>query len=310
MPDAADFIVVDHVSHRYAGGERDALSDVSLRVPRASTFGLLGPNGAGKSTLLSILTGVTPLQSGRITVAGRDLARDARAIKARSALVPQDFAFYMRLTARENLRFFAGAYGLTGAAAQRRIAQCAQVCRLEDVLDQPAKQYSGGLKRRLNLAIGLVSAPDVLYLDEPTVGIDAHSRECIVAAMRELQAAGMTLVYTSHYMEEVEALCDRVAVIDRGRILVDERVDRLLRTEANQVLQLSFAQPIAAAARTALLPWQPLFIDESHAQLSVAHAEVPRILQALATVGAPATRITYGVSRLHDVYLALLRESA
>jgi ABC-2 type transport system ATP-binding protein len=271
---------------------------------------LLGPNGAGKSTLQSILTGILPLQDGSVTIGGRSLAMQAREVKMRGALVPQEYAFYPRLSGRENLRFFGGAYGLAMAEIEERIPECIESCQLNDVIDRQAKHYSGGLKRRLNLAIGLIARPEILYLDEPTVGIDAISRECILQAIAALQASGTTIVYTSHYMEEIEQLCDEVAVIDRGRILIHERVERLLRSDANRTLQLTFAQSLPAGAREVLARRNAVFVDDSHVQLVAQSTEVGALLEQLSLQNAAPAQITYGVSRLHDVYLTLLKEGA
>jgi ABC-2 type transport system ATP-binding protein len=212
-------IRIKGLSYRYAGATRAALEEVDLDIPQGASFGLLGPNGAGKTTLLSLLTGLLPPQTGEIRIAGLDPARDARRIRALTGLVPQDLAYYPALTGRENLRFFADVYGLDAAQWRERLDYCTQVCRLDEVLEQRAGQYSGGLKRRLNLAIGLLHAPQILYLDEPTVGIDARSRKVIVDAIKALRAGGTTLIYTSHYMEEIEAICDRIAVVDHGRVV-------------------------------------------------------------------------------------------
>ena len=305
-----DFVTVRELSHRYAGADRSALDGVDLAVRRGSTFGLLGPNGAGKSTLLSILTGIIAPQSGSVSIGGRSLTSQSQEIKSRSALVPQEYAFYLRLTGRENLRFFAGAYGLSHHQIAERIPDCVDVCQLGDVIDRQAKHYSGGIKRRLNLAIGLIAQPEILYLDEPTVGIDAISRECILQAIAALKARGTTIIYTSHYMEEIERLCDEVAVIDHGRILIRERVDRLLRSDANRTLQLTFGQPLGEEGREALARWNAIYVDASHVQLVVESAEVSAILNQLSAVGAVPVQMSYGMSRLHDVYLTLLKEGA
>lgn len=305
-----DFVIVRELTHRYAGAERAALESVDLTVRRGSTFGLLGPNGAGKSTLLSILTGIIAPQSGAVMIGGRPLTSKAREIKSHSALVPQEYAFYLRLTGRENLRFFAGAYSLHKAQIAERIPECVDICQLGDVIDRQAKHYSGGIKRRLNLAIGLIAQPDILYLDEPTVGIDAISRECILQAIAALKARGTTIIYTSHYMEEIERLCDEVAVIDHGRILIRERVDRLLRSDANRTLQLTFARSLDDVAKAALAQRNAIFVDPAHVQLVVENTEIPAVLKQLSDVGAVPTQMTYGMSRLHDVYLTLLKEGA
>jgi ABC-2 type transport system ATP-binding protein len=204
---------------RYAGATRPALEEVDLDIPQGCSFGLLGPNGAGKTTLLSLLTGLLPPQQGEIHVAGLELAREPARVRRLTGLVPQDLAYYPALTGRENLRFFADVYGLSAAQWRERLDHCVAVCQLDEVLDQRAAHYSGGLKRRLNLAIGLLHSPQILYLDEPTVGIDARSRQVIVAAIKALAAQGTTLVYTSHYMEEIESICDTLAVIDHGHVV-------------------------------------------------------------------------------------------
>lgn len=302
------FVSVRELTHRYSGTDRPALDGIELAVRRGSTFGLLGPNGAGKSTLLSILTGITPLQTGTVTIGGRSLASHSQEIKARSALVPQEYAFYLRLTGRENLRFFAGAYGLSAEHIAQRIPECIEICQLDEVIDKQAKHYSGGVKRRLNLAIGLIAVPEILYLDEPTVGIDAISRECILQAIAALKARGTTIIYTSHYMEEIERLCDEVAVIDHGRILIRERVDRLLRSDANRTLQLTFSKPPDGRGREVLIQRNAIFADATRVQIVIDDVDVPAILQQLSSLGAVPMQMTYGVSRLHDVYLTLLKE--
>src|SRR5262249_51386706 len=159
------------------GATQPALDGIDLAIEPASSFGLLGPNGAGKTTLLSLLTGLLPPQQGTLQIAGFDPAREPQRIRALTGLVPQELAFYPALSGRENLKFFADVYGLSASQWPQRLDYCVQVCRLQEVLDQQAARYSGGLKRRLNLAIGLLHAPRILYLDEPTVGIDARSRQ-------------------------------------------------------------------------------------------------------------------------------------
>jgi ABC-2 type transport system ATP-binding protein len=202
------------------------LDQVSLDLPDGGVFGLLGPNGAGKTTLISILTGQLRGASGRITVNGR------------IGLVPQDCAFYPMLTCAENLRFFAAVQGLGGAELEQRVAAVAAFGRIEGVLARRAGQLSGGLKRRLNLAIGLLTEPEVLLLDEPTVGVDPQSRAFLLESIRALARPGRTIVYTSHYMEEVQSVCDRVAIIDAGRVLVSGTIADLLREGQRNLEQL------------------------------------------------------------------------
>jgi ABC-2 type transport system ATP-binding protein len=222
-------ICIEQLSHTYAGAALLALDNVTLTIARGTFFGLLGPNGAGKTTLISVMTGILPLQKGEVSVLGRRLSQERDAVLTLTALVPQDYAFYPRLTGRENLRFFAGINGLHGALAAERMDKAITICGIRDYLDRMAGAYSGGLKRRLNLAIGLLNDPRVLYLDEPTVGIDTQSRRIILEAIKALKTEGNTVIYTSHYMEEVEQLCDTVAIIDSGRVIEHQSIRDLLR---------------------------------------------------------------------------------
>jgi len=223
---------IEALSFRYAGGDEPVLREVSLAIPSGGIFGLLGPNGAGKTTLISILCGQLRAQSGRISVDGLALEELRRREPAALGLVPQELAFYPMLTCAENLRFFGGVQGLAGARLRERVGAVAAFARIENVLARRAGQLSGGLRRRLNLAIGLLTEPRILLLDEPTVGVDPQSRAFLLESIRALAAAGRTIVYTSHYMEEVEALCDHVAIIDAGRVLREGALAELLRDEA------------------------------------------------------------------------------
>ncbi|HTE41316.1 MAG TPA: ABC transporter ATP-binding protein [Steroidobacteraceae bacterium] len=303
-----EHIVIDQLTHRYPNADTPALNDISLTIARGSTFGLLGPNGAGKSTLLSILTGIIPPQSGRVIIGGHALPEAAEIVKANGALVPQEYAFYPSLTGLENLKFFAGLYRLNAEQWRERLAHCLHVCRLSDVIGQRSDHYSGGLKRRLNLAIGLLARPQILFLDEPTVGIDAVSRGYILEAIAQLKNTGVTIVYTSHYMEEVEQLCDDLAVIDHGRVIVRDRVSNLLSQDATKYLNIIASKPISEAARLALAPWNAVFDTECKATLTAEKQQLPEILQTLTRHDVPIEQLQFGVSRLHDVYLRLLED--
>ncbi|MET0029455.1 MAG: ABC transporter ATP-binding protein [Candidatus Thiodiazotropha sp.] len=201
---------------------------LDLEIPRGSLFGLLGPNGAGKTTLISLMTGQLSPDAGQVLIDGLDYPHHRITILNRLAHIPQDYAFYPQLSALENLQFFAGLYPDMRQQRARQIDRALQITGLTDQARRPAKQFSGGLKRRLNLAIGLLNQPRLIFLDEPTVGIDPQSRHFILASIRELNQAGCTIVYTSHYMEEIEQLCDRVAIIDHGRILEQGTLSELL----------------------------------------------------------------------------------
>jgi ABC-2 type transport system ATP-binding protein len=213
---------------------KTVLDNVSLSVKRASILGLLGPNGAGKTTLLSILTGVVGKDSGEITVNGLDLDRATGRIQSQCSYVPQTLAFYPRLSARENLEYFGSLWGLRGQKLKERMAFSIDVGSMQAFVDKRVDTFSGGMKRRLNLAIGLLNEPAILYLDEPTVGVDTQSRNYILETIRRLnRERKTTIVYTSHYMEEIEQVSDEIAVIDQGRIILHDAKEAVLtRTDA------------------------------------------------------------------------------
>ncbi|MCL2589774.1 MAG: ABC transporter ATP-binding protein [Betaproteobacteria bacterium] len=213
-------IRLDNLRYRYRPGVPLALDGVSVSIARGSIHGLLGPNGAGKTTLISLLAGLLVPQEGCIVVDGEPL-NDWRAARLNAiALVPQDYAFYPMLTVAENLAFFAGVQGLPRRERQCQCAKALAFSRLETVANQRAGELSGGLRRRLNLAVGLTGEPEILLLDEPTVGVDSQSRRFLLEAVRQFAATGRTVLYTSHYMEEVEAVCTDVSIIDHGKVLL------------------------------------------------------------------------------------------
>ena len=223
---------IEGISFRYAGGDEPVLRELSISVPSGGIFGLLGPNGAGKTTLISILAGQLRAASGRITVDDTPLEELRRREPASLGLVPQEFAFYPMLTCAENLRFFGAVQGLAGARLRERVDSVANFARIVNVMPRRAGELSGGLRRRLNLAIGLLTEPRILLLDEPTVGVDPQSRSFLLDSIRALAGEGRTILYTSHYMEEVEAICDHVAIIDAGRVLREGALEDLLRDDA------------------------------------------------------------------------------
>lgn len=212
-------IAISQLEYSYTPSASPVLKGIDLDVPDNALFGLLGPNGAGKTTLLSILAGVIPCPQQCVFINGKDLSSPAGRAASRLSLVPQEYAFYQPLTVRENLVFFAGVQGVPAKEIGERVREAVAQTGLKERLDSRAGKLSGGLKRRLNLAVGLLNRPLLLLLDEPTVGIDPHSRHFILETLRHLGATGTTVIYTSHYMEEVEELCDRVAIMDHGRIL-------------------------------------------------------------------------------------------
>lgn len=204
-----------------------AVNDVSFAIQEGEVYGLLGPNGAGKTTTISMVSCLIEPTSGAITVDGHDSAREPGALKAALGVVPQEVALYPTLTAAENLRFWGSMYGLRGDALKRAVADALELAGLTDRAKERVEKYSGGMKRRINIAAGILHKPRVLLMDEPTVGIDPQSRNHILETVKDLNAAGMTVLYTSHYMEEVEYLCDRIAIMDHGVIIAEGTLNEL-----------------------------------------------------------------------------------
>ncbi|VTR94245.1 antibiotic abc transporter atp-binding protein : ABC transporter-like protein OS=Bacillus sp. 1NLA3E GN=B1NLA3E_04635 PE=3 SV=1: ABC_tran [Gemmata massiliana] len=210
-------------------GETVALNGVSLTVQRGEVFGLLGPNGAGKTTLLSIAAGLTRADSGSVKLFGEPFTRDTRSLRHLVGIGTQDLSIYPDLTARENLRFFGKLYGKGGKTLESRVDEMLGAVGLTDRANDRAGTFSGGMKRRLNLAVAVVHAPKLLILDEPTTGVDPQSRNHIFEQVKALSAAGLTVIYTSHYMEEVQTLCKRIAVIDNGTLRACDTLPNLLK---------------------------------------------------------------------------------
>jgi ABC-2 type transport system ATP-binding protein len=217
-------IEVDRLKKSY--GDRLAVDGIEFFVPSGSTFGFLGPNGAGKSTTLAMLVGLITPDDGRVKVAGGN-PREA-AVRRGIGIAPQALSLYEELSAADNLTFFGKMYGLRGQHLRSRVRWGLQFAELEDRARDRVRTFSGGMKRRLNIAVGLIHEPQVLLLDEPTVGVDTQSRNHILESISQLAKAGLTLIYTTHYMDEAERLCDQVAIMDQGRILANEPIDQLL----------------------------------------------------------------------------------
>lgn len=221
-------LAIRQLGYRYPTAAVAALADVSFSAERGQVLGLLGPNGAGKTTLTALLAGLLEIQQGEIAIDGEPLAA-ARARKpTRIAIAPQEYAFYPSLTVVENLDCFAGVGGLTGSGRKARIADCLAFAQIERYASIRADRLSGGLKRRLNLAIALLHQPELLLLDEPTVGVDPQSRAFLLDAVRKLAQSGCAVIYTSHYMEEIETIADRVVFLDEGRVVKQGALEELL----------------------------------------------------------------------------------
>ena len=220
-------IKISNVSKYY--GDKKALDNLSLEIKEGIIFGLLGVNGAGKTTLLSILNGLIDIDSGEIEVFGLDLKKDKKKIKSISSIIPQNLAFYENLSVKENLDFFTSIQHATKENYQKSI----EINALENLLNQRASTLSGGQKRRLNIAIGLLNNPKVIYFDEPTVGIDPKSRNEILQTIKSYKDFGITVIYTSHYMNEIEKICDEVAIINNGKLVEQDTLENLLSNKVS-----------------------------------------------------------------------------
>ncbi len=244
----APIIEVRELVKRFDG--RTAVDGVSFTVHAGEILGLLGPNGAGKSTTFNILSTLLAPDAGQVTICGHDLLTEAERIKPLIGYVPQELALFPTLSARDNLAFFGRIYLLSGAALVERMASVLELVGLSDRAGDAVKTFSGGMKRRLNIAVGLIHQPRILYLDEPTVGVDPQSRNFIFEHIESLRATGMTVLYATHYMEEAERLCDRVAIMDQGRILALDATRELIRRWSTGLIRVG----VPAEAMESLKP--------------------------------------------------------
>ncbi|MDB5053181.1 MAG: transporter ATP-binding protein [Bacilli bacterium] len=219
-------------------GNKAALQGVSFDVKAGSCFGLLGPNGAGKSTTMKIITSIIEANEGSAKVLGLDSKKNIDAIRRQVGYVPQEITLYEKISAYQNLVFFGEMYGVSGKVLKQQIAKVLELVGLSDRAHDPVRTFSGGMKRRINIAASLMHNPKLVILDEPTVGIDPQSRNHIFEMIRELKSQGVTLVYSTHYMEEVESLCDDIAIIDHGKVVVQGRLEHLLDQYAHKAVYL------------------------------------------------------------------------
>ena len=223
-------IEINHLYKSY--GQQVVLDDINLSIQKGVITGLLGPNGAGKTTLVSILIGIVGRDKGEIFIDGLDLDNHLSEIQTICSIVPQNLAIYPMLSAYENLEYFGGLQGLKGQKLKSRIDYCTEVASLQSFLTKRVHKFSGGMKRRLNLAIGLLNTPRMLYLDEPTVGVDTQSRNYILEMIKNInRKEGTTIIYTSHYMEEIEQVSDMIAIIDEGRLILNEPKEEILKQD-------------------------------------------------------------------------------
>ncbi len=298
---------VSQVVRRF--GDLTAVDGVSFSIEPGETFGLLGPNGAGKTTTISMVAGLISPDEGEITVLGRPIGPAAVEVKSHIGLVPQDLAVYPELTGRENLTFFGRLQRLEGKALAGRVDTVLELVGLTDRAKDPTKEYSGGMKRRLNIGIGLLQRPTLLILDEPTVGVDPQSRNSILESVESLSVEGMAVLYTTHYMEEAERLCDRIAIMDSGRIQAEGTRDELIRlTGGLDGVRLTGSGDTAAIA--AQLAQLPAVAGAAHAahEVRLTVRDAPSALAPIvtaATAGMTLTDVEVTRPDLESVFLHL-----
>lgn len=239
------YIQISNVSKKY--GDNVAVNGISFEIGKGELFGLLGPNGAGKSTTISMMTGLLSPTGGDIFLNGKSVVKNPMAARKILGLVPQEIALYPTLTAKENLQFWGKMYNLSGKHLKQRVDAVLQIAGLEDRKNERIDSYSGGMKRRINIAAALLHQPEILIMDEPTVGIDPQSRNHILESVKQLNQEGMTVIYTSHYMEEIEYLCNRIGIVDHGKLIAigeKENLKQSIKDEEKIILELSMVTPI------------------------------------------------------------------
>lgn len=295
-------------------GELCAVDHLSFTVAKGEIFGLLGPNGAGKSTTLSVITTLTDFDKGEIQIDGIDIRKDKMKIKQLIGMVPQDIAIYDHLNALENVKFFASLYGLRGKRLTDMAKEALEFVGLSDKMKMKPKQMSGGMRRRLNIACGIAHAPQLIVLDEPTVGVDTQSREHILNSIRKLRERGATVIYTSHYMQEVEEICDRIAIIDRGHMVACGTEPELVSmvTDVQSVyIETKIPHDFKAEDFTKKLKLMPgvraVVIEENVIRIDISNEQshITKIIEEFLSLGLPIININSEVPNLDTLFLTL-----
>lgn len=303
-----DVLAVDGLVKRY--GDQIVVDGVSFHIRAGETYGLLGPNGAGKTTIISMVAGLIPSDAGSVHVLGKSMTPSSTGPKGHIGLVPQELAIYPDLTARENLRFFGSLQGLQRKELRARTDEVLELIGLADRAGEQTKKFSGGMKRRLNIGIGLLHRPTLLILDEPTVGVDPQSRNSILESVEQLGTEGMAVLYTTHYMEEAERLCDRISIIDEGQVQAEGTRDELIRlTGGVDRINLRGSGNTGAAATALKAVPGVQHVDGGGGGLILTVLDGPSVLPAIVTgagnAGMALTSVKITRPDLESVFLHL-----
>ncbi|MDD4112762.1 MAG: ABC transporter ATP-binding protein [Herbinix sp.] len=306
------YVSVDSLVKKY--GELTAVDHISFTVEKGEIFGLIGPNGAGKSTTLNVITTLTDFNGGEVIINELDIQKNRKNVKQLIGMVPQDIAIYDHLNALENVKFFASLYGLRGSNLMQNVQEALEFVGLSDKMKMKPKQMSGGMRRRLNIACGIAHNPQLIVLDEPTVGVDAQSREHILNSIRLLRDRGATVIYTSHYMQEVEEICDRIAIIDKGQMIacgtepeLVSMVTDVLTVYIETKIPLGFDRDVFSR-KVKLMPGVKGVSIEGYnirVDISVEQNSIERIIQEFIAQELPINSIKSEVPNLDTLFLTL-----
>lgn len=306
------FVLVNDIKKSY--NRKPAVSGVSFSIKPGETFGLLGPNGAGKTTTISMLATLLKPDSGDILVGDNSVVTNPKGVKKLLGYVPQDIALYTSLSAEENLKFWGRMYGLKSDKLQERTKKVLELVGLTERAKDKVESYSGGMKRRINIAVGLLHEPKLLLMDEPTVGVDPQSRNKILETVKDLSQQGMTIIYTSHYMEEVEFLCDKVAIMDSGRIKGMGTVQELKELVGNKdLIKIDLRKEITENEKNSLDELFNSSLEVKQQEISIlvenGAKEMTNILGKISDLGIEITAVDIQKPNLEKVFLHLTGRS-
>jgi ABC-2 type transport system ATP-binding protein len=298
---------VKNLIKRY--GNKLAVDNMNVKIQEGEILGLLGPNGAGKTTLINSIIGITEIQSGEINIFGKSMKKNPIEIKKRIGIVPQNIALFNEFSALENVTYFGRLYGLKESELKENVRQALEFTNLWERRKEVPKKYSGGMQRRLNIACSIVHKPELIIMDEPTVGIDPQSRNHILESIRTLNKMGSTIIYTSHYMEEVEAVCTRVAIMDNGRLIAEGTREELARyVQEDQTAHIELSSVGFSAVQGVKEVYGVKECTLSDNKISVVFdksTSISNIINAISDKGAIITKINMEEATLEDAFLAL-----